>query len=51
MLSARDIVDHEAGVDDAVRVVRESGLRVTGFQVLRDFEGLSGICTNTKLTL
>jgi sugar phosphate isomerase/epimerase len=42
MLSARDVVGHPDGVDDAVRAVRESGLRVTGFQVLRDFEGLSG---------
>ena len=41
MLSARDIVGHEEGVEAAVRVVKESGLRVTGFQVLRDFEGLS----------
>jgi sugar phosphate isomerase/epimerase len=40
MLSARDIVGHPEGIDDAVRAVRESGLRVTGFQVLRDFEGL-----------
>ena len=30
-----------SGVDAAVRAVRDSGLRVTGFQVLRDFEGLS----------
>ena len=42
MLSARDIVGHPGGLDAAVRAVRESGLRVTGFQVLRDFEGLSG---------
>jgi sugar phosphate isomerase/epimerase len=42
MLLARDIVGHDAGVNDAIRAVRESGLRVTGFQVLRDFEGLSG---------
>ena len=42
MLSARDLTGHAEGVDDAVRRVRESGLRVTGFQVLRDFEGLSG---------
>jgi sugar phosphate isomerase/epimerase len=42
MLSARDIVGHAEGLDDAVRVVKASGLRVTGFQVLRDFEGLSG---------
>lgn len=42
MLLARDLVSHEAGLDDAVRVVKASGLRPTGFQVLRDFEGLSG---------
>ena len=42
MLSARDIVGHAEGVDAAVDAVRTSGLRVTGFQVLRDFEGLSG---------
>ncbi|WP_280151235.1 sugar phosphate isomerase/epimerase family protein [Piscinibacter sp. XHJ-5] len=42
MLSARDVVGHDGGVDAAVRLVRASGLRVTGFQVLRDFEGLSG---------
>ena len=42
MLSARDVVAHEGGLEAAVRAVRSSGLRVTGFQVLRDFEGLSG---------
>lgn len=42
MLSARDVVGHEDGVEAAVRAVRSSGLRVTGFQVLRDFEGLAG---------
>ena len=42
MLMARDLVGHAGGLDDAVRVVKASGLRVTGFQVLRDFEGLSG---------
>jgi sugar phosphate isomerase/epimerase len=42
MLSARDVVGHADGIDAAVRDVRASGLRVTGFQVLRDFEGLSG---------
>lgn len=42
MLSARDIVGHERGVEAAIEVVKQSGLRVTGFQVLRDFEGLSG---------
>jgi len=42
MLSARDVVGHADGLDSAVQAVRASGLRVTGFQVLRDFEGLSG---------
>ena len=42
MLSARDIVGHPGGLNAAVAAVRNSGLRPTGFQVLRDFEGLSG---------
>jgi sugar phosphate isomerase/epimerase len=42
MLNATDIVGHPAGEQAAVAAVRASGLRVTGFQVLRDFEGLSG---------
>ncbi|MBX3585968.1 MAG: sugar phosphate isomerase/epimerase [Ramlibacter sp.] len=42
MLGARDVVGHPGGVKAAVAAVRASGLRATGFQVLRDFEGLSG---------
>ena len=42
MLSARDVVGHSDGLESAAHAVRASGLRVTGFQVLRDFEGLSG---------
>ena len=42
MLSARDLCGHPDGSEAAIRQVRESGLRVTGLQVLRDFEGLSG---------
>src|SRR5437660_10656375 len=42
MLNASDIVGHPDGEGAAVAAVRASGLRVTGFQVLRDFEGLSG---------
>jgi sugar phosphate isomerase/epimerase len=42
MLSARDLTGHPGGVEAAVAAVKASGLRVTGFQVLRDFEGLSG---------
>ena len=49
MLSARDILGHAEGVDAAVDAVRSSGLRVTGFQVLRDFEGLSGHLHDYKI--
>jgi len=42
MLSARDLVGHPDGEAAAIDAVRRSGLRVTGLQVLRDFEGLSG---------
>src|SRR6202158_4627890 len=42
MLSARDVVGHSDGLESAAQAVRAGGLRVTGFQVLRDFEGLSG---------
>lgn len=42
MLKANDLVGHPQGWQAAVSEVRESGLRGTGFQVLRDFEGLSG---------
>ena len=49
MLAARDIVGHPQGIDAAVSAVRGSGLRVTGFQVLRDFEGLSGHLHSYKL--
>ena len=42
MLSAKDLTQHPSGVETAVQAVKDSGLRVTGFQVLRDFEGLSG---------
>ncbi len=49
MLSARDLVGHADGLDAAVQAVRASGLRVTGFQVLRDFEGLSGHLRDYKI--
>ena len=49
MLSARDVVGHADGLDAAVSAVRASGLRVTGFQVLRDFEGLSGHLHDYKI--
>ena len=49
MLSARDIAGHAEGVEAAVEAVRASGLRVTGFQVLRDFEGLPGRLHDYKI--
>lgn len=49
MLSARDVVGDPGGFDAAARAVRASGLRVTGFQVLRDFEGLSGHLHDYKI--
>jgi sugar phosphate isomerase/epimerase len=42
MLKANDLVGHPRGWEAAVQEVRASGLRATGFQVLRDFEGLDG---------
>ena len=42
MLNANDLAGHPGGPAAASEAVRKSGLRVTGFQVLRDFEGLSG---------
>ena len=51
MLKANDIVGHPGGVAAAVQAVRASGLRVTGFQVLRDFEGLSGHLHDYKVDI
>lgn len=42
MLKANDLVGHPQGLDAAIAAFKASGLRGTGFQVLRDFEGLSG---------
>ncbi|MFZ2296214.1 MAG: sugar phosphate isomerase/epimerase family protein [Polaromonas sp.] len=51
MLAARDLVGHPDGWEAAVQVVKRSGLRVTGFQVLRDFEGLSGHLHDYKVDI
>src|SRR5919198_3018058 len=51
MLSAADIAAHPDGERAAVAAVRASGLRVTGFQVLRDFEGLSGHLHSYKIDI
>ena len=42
MISASDIVGHPSDVEAAVQAIRDSGLRVTGMEALRDFEGLTG---------
>ena len=51
MLAARDIVGHPQGEAAAIAAVKASGLRVTGFQVLRDFEGLSGHLHDYKVDI
>jgi 2-keto-myo-inositol isomerase len=51
MLWARDLAEHPGGIEDAVRVVRSSGLRVTGIQVMRDYEGLDGALHEYKLDI
>jgi sugar phosphate isomerase/epimerase len=51
MLGARDVAGHPGGVKAAVAAVRASGLRPTGFQVLRDFEGLSGHLHDYKVDI
>jgi 2-keto-myo-inositol isomerase len=51
MLWAKDLAQHPAGLDDAVRLVRASGVRVTGIQVMRDYEGLSGALHDYKLDI
>ena len=51
MLLARDLVGHPMGWQAAVQEVKDSGLRVTGFQVLRDFEGLSGHLHDYKVDI
>src|SRR5262249_50296744 len=49
MISAKDLATHAEGVDAAIAAVKASGLRVTGFQVLRDFEGLTGNLHDYKI--
>jgi 2-keto-myo-inositol isomerase len=49
MLLARDLTNYPAGQRAAVAAVKASGLRVTGLQVLRDFEGLNGHLHDYKI--
>jgi sugar phosphate isomerase/epimerase len=49
LIEAGDLVDHAGGTEAAVQAVQASGLRVTAFQWLRDFEGLAGRQHDYKL--
>jgi sugar phosphate isomerase/epimerase len=51
MLWGADLAGHPGGLQDAVRLVRASGLRITGLQVLRDFEGQEGAAHDYKLEI
>jgi sugar phosphate isomerase/epimerase len=48
-LWARDLADHPQGYQAAVRLVRESRLQVSGLQMIRNYEGLSGPAHDYKL--
>jgi 2-keto-myo-inositol isomerase len=51
MLWAKDLTGYPGGLEAAVRLVRASGVRVTGIQVMRDYEGLSGPLHDYKLDI
>lgn len=51
MLWAKDLVNHPGGLDAAVQLVKRSGIRVTGLQVMRDYEGLSGTLHEYKVDI
>ncbi len=51
MISAADVVAHPQGTAAGIRAVRESGLRVTGFEALRDYEGLTGHLHQYKIDI
>jgi sugar phosphate isomerase/epimerase len=51
MLWAKDLVNYPGGLDAAVQLVARSGIRVTGIQVMRDYEGLSGTLHDYKVDI
>ncbi|WP_020653017.1 sugar phosphate isomerase/epimerase family protein [Massilia niastensis] len=51
MLWAKDLAGHPGGLAEAVRLVKASGVRVTGIQVMRDYEGLAGPLHEYKLDI
>jgi 2-keto-myo-inositol isomerase len=48
-LAAKDLLTHPDGLAGGARVVRASGLRVSAFQALRDFEGMTGDLQEYKI--
>ena len=51
MLWAKDLADYPAGYDAALHRIKQSGLRVTGLQVIRDYEGQVGTQHDYKIDL
>jgi sugar phosphate isomerase/epimerase len=51
MLWAKDLAGYPDGLDAAVELVKRSGLRVTGIQVMRDYEGLNGRLHDYKVDI
>ncbi|TMH59262.1 MAG: sugar phosphate isomerase/epimerase [Betaproteobacteria bacterium] len=51
VLSGADLVGHRDGVEEAVELVIGSGLNVLAFQMLHDFEGLSGHMLDYKIDI
>jgi 2-keto-myo-inositol isomerase len=51
MLWAKDLADFPEGLDSAVALIKASGLKVTGMQVMRDYEGLSGPLHEYKIDI
>lgn len=51
VLSGADLVGHPDGVEVAVELVNGSGLKVSAFQMLHDFEGLSGRMLDYKIDI
>lgn len=51
VVSAADLVSHPRGVDEAVALVRHSGVRVQALRQLQDYEGLSGPLHQYKVNI
>ena len=48
---AKDLVSHPGGVTGAVAAIRRSGLRVSSFQLLKDYEGLDAHLHEYKIEM